>query len=635
MSVIPNVPSQLRQRLRPQPSGHLVVCGDNPLALRLTTELARLYAEPVTVLLPSRQRNHGPGIEALARDPALSVRIVEAATVDDDALRRAGVERAVALALTSGDDQANIHTALRARRLNPRLRLVVRVFNRSLGKRVRELLDKAALSAGYASEATTTVLSASATAAPAMVTAALVGHGHTLEVDGRVLRTAEYPQQHVPGGRLLSTLALRPAEATAQAGGAGSATGLDEPLLLPSQRQIAEAPPNTVRVGLERLPDRFAPRGTPLSQRLPGLPFGILFSRRLQAAFAAVAGMVLLYALLTWLSTDYAPLSSLYVALLDVLGLAEPALGMGWERQVLQVLTALSGMALIPLLLAVVLENMSSFRAASSMRRPPRNLTGHVVVVGLGNVGTRVLDRLCELRVPVVCVERDPQARGIERAREARVPVVIGDATSPEVLAEARVGRSRALMTMTSDETTNLEAALAAREEREDLRVVMRLFDDGFATAVYRAMRDSYPRAVTRSRSVSYLAAPTFAGAMMGRQVIGAIPIGRRVLLVAVVDVADRPEMAGLTISQADRPGMWRILALDLTGVAERRRDLGLPPDTGEQFMPSGLLWGPPREYVLGEADRLVVVATRQGLGGLLQRTSDEWTPTFPPPGDS
>ena len=51
---------------------HFIVCGDGPLAYRITQELTSRYDERVTVLLPSRQRNYGPQIGALSR-----VRVLE------------------------------------------------------------------------------------------------------------------------------------------------------------------------------------------------------------------------------------------------------------------------------------------------------------------------------------------------------------------------------------------------------------------------------------------------------------------------------------------------------------------------------------------------------------------------------
>lgn len=87
---------------------------------------------------------------------------------------------AAALALVHGDDETNIRAALAARRLNPQLRLVIRLYNRKLGQHLEHLLDQAAaLSApGVDPEAldtTTTVLSDADTAAPALAATAVAG----------------------------------------------------------------------------------------------------------------------------------------------------------------------------------------------------------------------------------------------------------------------------------------------------------------------------------------------------------------------------------------------------------------------------------------------------------------------------
>ncbi|MEV4191593.1 potassium channel family protein, partial [Streptomyces toxytricini] len=233
-----------------------------------------------------------------------------------------------------------------------------------------------------------------------------------------------------------------------------------------------------------------------------------------------------------------------------------------------------------------------------------------------GRIGTRVLARLRELDVPVVCVEEDPDARGIPLARSLGVPVVLGDVTDEGVLEAAKIHRAHALLALTSSDTTNLEAALCARTVKDDLKVALRLYDDDFATAVHRTLRTAHPGAVTRSRSVTHLAAPAFAGAMMGRQILGAIPVERRVLVFAALVVAGHPHLEGRTVAKAFRPGVWRVLALDTADPRARRPDLANPPSDGE--LPQ-LLWDLHPGYVLRPQDRVVVAATRQGLAELLR----------------
>ncbi|OEJ21904.1 hypothetical protein AR457_38860 [Streptomyces agglomeratus] len=205
---------------------------------------------------------------------------------------------------------------------------------------------------------------------------------------------------------------------------------------------------------------------------------------------------------------------------------------------------------------------------------------------------------------------------------------MIGDVTQEGVLEAAKIHRAHSLLALTSSDTTNLEAALYARTVKADLRVALRLYDDDFATAVYRTLRAAHPDALTRSRSVSHLAAPAFAGAMMGRQILGAIPVERKVLVFAALVVAGHPQLEGRTVAETFRPGAWRVLALDTTAPADRRPDLATPhPADGEQH-PTGLVWDLHPGYVLQPDDRVVLAATRRGLAELLGRHPQPPSPT-------
>src|ERR1700752_1114667 len=135
---------------------HFIVCGDGPLAYRVTQELTVRYGERVTVLLPSRQRNYGPQIGALPR-----VLVLEHPELSIEAFTDAGVQSARALAVVWQDDVGNLHAGLRAQELNPALRLVLAIYNRRLGDHIRMLFPDC------------TGLSGTGMSAPAFVAAAL------------------------------------------------------------------------------------------------------------------------------------------------------------------------------------------------------------------------------------------------------------------------------------------------------------------------------------------------------------------------------------------------------------------------------------------------------------------------------
>ncbi len=93
---------------------HLVVCGDGPLAYRITRELTSRYGERVTVVLPSRQRNYGPQISALPR-----VEVLEHPELNSQAFTDAGVPSARASPATSGPSPASTASALAASPSSP------------------------------------------------------------------------------------------------------------------------------------------------------------------------------------------------------------------------------------------------------------------------------------------------------------------------------------------------------------------------------------------------------------------------------------------------------------------------------------------------------------------------------------
>ncbi|WP_326721606.1 NAD-binding protein [Streptomyces sp. NBC_00243] len=632
----------------------MVVAGDDALAHRLAAELRGVYGEQVTLVVPPAHRSVRPPVVGRTRATALfdrvsaavnraagngdpasartseppgTERVLEAAELTEAVLAEASVERAAALALVYDDDETNIRAALTARRLNPRIRLVLRLYNRRLGHHIEALLDQAsALAAagadgsgdgddgGEGFDASTTVLSDADTAAPALAATAVAGTSKVVQTDGLMLRAVERPPP-APGEVAdpgLCTLALLSTTASDPAGADGSeSSGTQGPRLLPDEEAVAAATGRGTVV-LENV--SYSGPSSPPGRSV--VPFGSLMSRRLRWSFAGLVACVVGLAVASMLVTGDHPLRATYLTLLDLFGINDPAIGRPMGEQVLQLFSGLIGLLLLPVLLAAVLEALGTFRSGSALRRPPRGLSGHVVLLGVGKIGTRVLARLRELHIPVVCVEADHEARGLALARRLRVPVVLGDVTQEGVLEAAKIHRAHALLALTSADTTNLEAALYARTVRPDLRVVLRLYDDDFATAVYRTLRAAHPGALTRSRSVSHLAAPAFAGAMMGRQILGAIPVERRVLLFAAVEVGGHAQLEGRTVGEAFRAGAWRVLALDTD---PRPASSPRAPRSS-----SGLVWDLPSTYVLRAEDRVVLAATRRGLAELLGRRARE-----------
>jgi len=535
---------------------HLVVCGDDALAARVIEELTTTYGEEVTVLLRSREQGQGPRIARLPK-----VRVIERAELDAGAFTAAQVQSARSLALLRQDDLGNFHAALRAQELNPHLRLVVSVFNTSLGERIRTFFRDCA------------VLSGSSMSAPSFVAAALGEPAPShIRVSGRTLFVARRTDVHPR--RVLCGLAMTqdpqsPGLLPADAGRAD--------LVL----AVADGAPRNPLARQRRRPLRAtADLAGHLLWNKVGLAFGVLFA-------ILVLGFVMLAT-----ASHFSLANAAYLTGLDAAGAAVSEPGYPAPEKIAQVLLTFDGLAFLPVLTAVVV----GARLTGSLRRKDRPLSDHVIVVGLGNVGTRIVGQLHDLGISVACVDKNENAAGVPMARRLGLRVVIGETHREDVLRTAGVATCQALVSVTNSDSVNLETALHARALASDIRIVLRLGDDDLAARVQRNVGN------TISRSVPYVAAPSFAAAMLEHQVLRTIAVGRHVLLIADFTVSPGSELDGAAVQAAHQTGLVRLLAV--------------APGAG-----GPVNWSPAADLRLAAQDRLYVIATRAGLSGILARS--------------
>jgi Trk K+ transport system NAD-binding subunit len=546
--------------MSPHPStgNHFIVCGDNSLAYRIALELTSRYGKPVTVILPSQGRDGGPLIAALP-----GVTVLERAELTSEAFTDAGVQSASALAVVWQDDVGNFHAGLRAQELNPALRLVLAVFNRRLGDHI----------SGFFPDCT--VLSGSAMAAPSFVAAALGEPAPShIRVSGRTLYVAR--REEVDAGHVVCGLDVPDDPA--------GTTRLLPPGAMPGKPPRSGGLVLAVADGTPR--DPLARRRHPLRAatgmllRLILNKFGLVFTALLAIV---VAGFLLL------LAAGHSLSNSVYLGLMDMTGSALTNASLSGAEKVSQILLTVDGMALIPVVTAIIV----GARLTGSIRGAPRPRGDHIIVVGLGNVGTRVVGELHDLGFDVACVDRNPSARGVPLARRLGLPLVIGEGYAEDTLRAAGLQTCAALVSVTSDDIVNLETALQARALREDLRLVLRLGDDDLAQRVQKTLGNII------SRSVSYMAAPAFAAAMLEHQVLRTIAVGRHVLLIADIRVGPGAGIVAQTSAELERDGLARVLALHVKGT-------------------QGLNWSLDRHYSLAPGDRIIVLATRAGLSRFL-----------------
>ncbi len=154
----------------------------------------------------------------------------------------------------------------------------------------------------------------------------------------------------------------------------------------------------------------------------------------------------------------------------------------------------------------------------------------HLVLVGLGHLGFRVMETLVQVGQEVAVIEQNPKADLVEQAQRLGVPVIHDDGRRLEALEGAGTAKARGILLCTQNDVLNLQIAFLAQRLNPDIEVVVRIFDDQFA-------RDVTQRFGFRALSATVLAAPTFASAASGVDVTRSITVDGRSFSLASLTV--------------------------------------------------------------------------------------------------
>ncbi|HLV78972.1 MAG TPA: NAD-binding protein, partial [Chthonomonadaceae bacterium] len=198
-------------------------------------------------------------------------------------------------------------------------------------------------------------------------------------------------------------------------------------------------------------------------------------------------------------------------------------------------------------------------------------MEGHFIVCGMGRVGFRIVELLCRLGEPVTVVNLNLREEWQREAQERGVRVLIGDARDERLMESAGLRTARALILATDSDLTNIEIALDAKKLRPDLPVVARIFDQTLA----RQMEAAFD--IRRALSISVLAAPSFAAAALGEEVVNSFRLDETLYAVGRLTVAADSPLAGLTARQAEARHRVALLTCERDEAAP-----GVLPDPAE-----------------------------------------------------
>ncbi|MGL4378333.1 MAG: potassium channel family protein [Microcoleaceae cyanobacterium] len=419
----------------------------------------------------------------------------------------AGIQRADALVITGNDDTINLAVLMQARILNPKIRIINRLFNTSLGERLDRTL------------AAHTTMSVSSLAAPVFAFSAL---GNV--VIGQLnLSNQTWPiheeyinEMHPWKGRKLSDLWDDTSRMFIYYLPINSKIDLISAVLSQRQLQIGDrliiATKLTVINNKESIPEKILKFMTNLRR----------FKQQSQAAFAVTMtlGIMIFLATFTYIfvEKDLSIIDALYFSV----GMMT---GAGGNEQVVEkspdsiklftVLMMLAGTGIIGICYALLNDYVLGSRFTEYWdvaRVPPKN---HYIVCGLGGIGIQTAKQLQENGCEVVVIEKDPNSRFLSTARALKIPVIQGDASFAATLESANIKTAAALLAVTSDDMTNLEIALSAKGFAPKLPAIVRNQDSHLGLMVQQVFEFDVVLSPTE------LAAPAFAAAALGGRILG------------------------------------------------------------------------------------------------------------------
>ena len=174
----------------------------------------------------------------------------------------------------------------------------------------------------------------------------------------------------------------------------------------------------------------------------------------------------------------------------------------------------------------------------------------HTIVCGLGKVSSRVIRWILDLDEEVIVIDDNPDNRFVEEMRSWGVPVIIGDATRPDILRDVGIETAESIVPCTSDDLVNLAIALEARKIVPGLKVVLRMADTQMADNV----RDGFD--IHTTFSIPELSAPSFAAAATKAPLDHAFAFGsgeeRSLLTITNFTLVPASTLIGYTIGQLE-----------------------------------------------------------------------------------
>lgn len=121
-------------------SQHIILVGLGHLGYRVARDLSQMDHDLVVI-------ERDPSVDLVASIKRMDITVLQEDASREMVLREAGVERAKAIVLCTQNDSLNLQIALKSRSLNPKIRVIVRIFDGEFAQALHDQFGFTAMSA--------------------------------------------------------------------------------------------------------------------------------------------------------------------------------------------------------------------------------------------------------------------------------------------------------------------------------------------------------------------------------------------------------------------------------------------------------------------------------------------------------
>ena len=433
-------------------------------------------------------------------------------------LSRAGARLAKTVVAVTRDDQLNLRIAIAARDLNPQIRIVLRQFNRWLGRKItHQLANSEAVSPETHSAATFAASCLNKTVFHALEFPRYTERLVTFcSARADEVRVANLPVGDIESRKRWHVLAI----GERRFPGKPEIVNGSETLAFACRLEDAPDLPLAPQSGLAPLPKLYREE-MKASRVLRHIRLDPILVGFATALLAIIATATIFFQ--HELSVGFADALYFVVSTTTTTGSSEVQLvNQPIVAKLFAMLLMVSGVSMTAVVLAYLTAAITRRSIEFSQGRHPYSGSGHVLICGFGNVGSRVVSYLLHQGKRVAVIDRSPDVSLAEEARARGAHIMTADATSEAALSMARVENAAAVLAVTDSDSANIEIGLTALAYVPRMPIILRIAEPELAGGLLRHFN------VRASYSATSLAAPLVAGLALEHGSRGTIDIAGR-----------------------------------------------------------------------------------------------------------